>query len=492
MSEMLRTLYARLSAALVLIFLAIGLLYVLITKSTTEHYLQELTQHFNRDLAQRIVADRHLVSSGQLDQQALKATFSAYMDINPSIEIYLLDHAGKILAYSADPGVVKREQVDLGPIQAFLNGEDFPLLGDDPRSHDRRKAFSVTRVPAGDLPSGYLYVVLRGEQYDSAEEAVQARYAMHLSFWAVAGSLGFGLLAGLLLFHLLTRRLERLAGAMDAFQRSDFTRRQAIAEEGKQALDEVERLGQTFDQMAQRIIAQWGQLKDQDRLRRELIAQISHDLRTPLAAMHGYIETLQMKSAELDDSRRAEYLGIVLRQSRQLKRMVEALFELAQLEARETRVQIEPIGLAELLQDVVQKFQLRAQQEKVTLEMAEPPALPMVMADVALCERALDNLIGNAIDHTPEGGRVRVEIGIEADNAVVKVSDTGAGIPAQDLERIFDPFYRGGKAGKDRAHAGLGLAISKRIVELQAGRLSADNLSKGGSCFSFTLPLQSA
>ena len=208
---MFRTLYSRLSLALIGLFLVTGLLYTLITVSTTERFLQEITQHFNRDLAQRIVSDRQLVIDGEMNDKALKSTFSAYMDLNPSIEIYLLNKNGKILAFSADPGRVKRERVDLAPIQAFLKGEGFPLLGDDPRSHDRRKAFSVTPVPAGDMPEGYLYVVLQGEEYDIAEQAVAESYVFRMSASAAAISLAFGLLTGLLLFHWLTRRVQRLS-----------------------------------------------------------------------------------------------------------------------------------------------------------------------------------------------------------------------------------------------------------------------------------------
>ena len=207
---MFKTLYGRLALALVLLFLAIGITYGLITSITTERHLQEITQHFNRDLAKRIVADRNLVAEGRLNEDALKETFSIYMDINPSIEIYLLDLDGRILSFSADPGKVKRQYVDVGPIKAFLGGEGFPLLGDDPRSHDRMKAFSVTPVPSSTQTEGYLYGVLRGEQYDSAQQAVQDSYLVRLSVWALLGSLGFGLLAGLLLFHLLTRRLQKL------------------------------------------------------------------------------------------------------------------------------------------------------------------------------------------------------------------------------------------------------------------------------------------
>ncbi|MEW8560379.1 MAG: HAMP domain-containing sensor histidine kinase, partial [Candidatus Thiodiazotropha sp.] len=426
---MFRTLYARLSLALIGLFLVTGLLYTLITTATTERYLQEITQHFNRDLAARIVADRGLVIAGEMDDKALKKTFSVYMDINPSIEIYLLDKEGKILAFSADPGKVKRKRVDLQPIQAFMDGEGFPLLGDDPRSHERRKAFSVTPVPAGDMPAGYLYVVLRGEEYDNAEQAVEESYVLRYSASAVAVSLGFGLLTGLLLFHWLTRRVQRLSQVMSTFQQSDFTHHEPFAKAKKEpGGDEVDRLGAAFDEMAARIIDQWGQLKEQDRLRRELVAQVSHDLRTPLAALHGYLETVNMKGEELNEERRDEYLAIALNQSERLKGMVEELFELAQLEARDTQPVCEPMPLAELVQDVFHKFQLRAHESGISLGWRVSGHQPYVNADFALTERVLDNLIVNALDHVEKDGTVSLMISEREREAVVSITDSGGGI----------------------------------------------------------------
>ncbi len=380
---MFQSLYARLSLALIGLFLVTGLLYSLITLVTTNRYLQEITQHFNRDLAQRIVADRRLVIEGEMNDLALKKTFSDYMDINPSIEIYLLDKQGTILAFSADAGKVKRKRVDLAPIEAFIRGEGFPLLGDDPRSHERRKAFSVTEVPAGDMPAGYLYVVLRGEEYDNAEQAVLDSYALRYSAGAVAVSMGFGLLAGLLLFHWLTRRLQRLSRVMSAFQQSGFTGHQQLPECFDPAGDEVERLGAAFEKMAQRIADQWGQLKQQDKLRRELVAQVSHDLRTPLAVLHGYLETLYMEQGGRQAEPQQDYLSIALKQSGRLKGMLEDLFELAQLEARETKPVCEPMALAELVQDVIQKFQLPARRQQVQVKWDLPRSPPRVNADFA-------------------------------------------------------------------------------------------------------------
>jgi hypothetical protein len=152
---MIHSLYARLALTLTGLLLLVGILFAVLTVAATRHALVEVQQALNQDLARNLVADRNLVRDGRLDRDALAQTFHDYMVINPSIEIYLLDAGGRILAYSADPGQVKRNRVSLAPIHRFLGGgAAFPLLGDDPRSHDRRKTFSVTPLPAADAPDG--------------------------------------------------------------------------------------------------------------------------------------------------------------------------------------------------------------------------------------------------------------------------------------------------------------------------------------------------
>jgi two-component system OmpR family sensor kinase len=483
------TLYARLGTALLALLVAVGTLYALVTVFTTQRYMQELTQHFNRDLAKRIVDDRNLVAAGRLDRQALKETFRAYMVINPSIEIYLLDLEGRILSFSADPGKVKRQRVDLGPIRAFMTGEGFPLLGDDPRSHDRRKAFSVTPVPSSTAPEGYLYVVLRGEEYDSAVQAVQESYVLRLSAWALAGSLGFALLAGLMLFFLLTRRLRRLSTAIQVFQQSDFSERPDKSLNNRVGSDEIGELYSTFQAMADRIIDQLELLRGQDQKRRELVAQISHDLRTPLAVLHGYLETLEKQQGGDTQEVAREFLGTALHQSQRLKRMVEDLFELAQLEARDSPLQTEPVSFAELAQDVVQKFQPLAAQKGVLLNMPPPTEACLIDADIAFMERLLDNLIDNALAHTPKGGTVDLVLAITPDDRVcVQAMDTGEGFEEAELPRLFESFFRGDSQLSNKQHAGLGLAIAQRIVQLHGGEIRAENRPEGGALIQFLLP----
>jgi signal transduction histidine kinase len=455
-----------------------------------QHYLQEVNQSFNRDLARTLVADRKLVQEGRINQAALKETFHYYMAINPSIEIYLLDRNGTILSYSAEPGKVKRNSVSLKPIEAFLEDSAvYPLLGDDPRSHERRKAFSVTPVPTEENPQGYLYVILRGEQFDSVDQAIQESYFLRLSAWAVVGSLVLGLLMGLVIFHVLTRRLRHLTQAMDHFQNSDFsTEIPSLENPNTKPSDEIERLESTFGHMAKRIIVQLRELNRKDALRRELVAQVSHDLRTPLSSLHGYLETLQIKEQTLSPSKRAEYVAIALHHSKRLRRLVEELFELAKLDANEIQPHAEPFSVAELVQDVVLEFQLRAQRKGVDLTIKAPDALPFVNAEIRLIERVLENLLENALDHTSKGEEICVILHPIETVVSISVADTGCGIAGSDLPHIFDPFYQADNPHRGDHHAGLGLAIAKRIVELHGSDIKVNTEIEKGTTFTFELP----
>ena len=428
---------------------------------------------------------------GRLDQQALKDLFSLYMSINPSIEIYLLDREGRILSYSADPARIKRKSVSLEPIKTLLaDMTAYPILGDDPRSHDRQEIFSVTPVPSSENPEGYLYVVLRGEEYSAAEDMARDGHFIEMSAWAVALSLGFGTVAGLLVFRLLTRRLSWLTRLVEQFESADMSGQphRTWREIRPVVRDEIDYLGASFDQMAHRIASQIDQLQEKDALRRRLVAQVSHDLRTPLASMQGYVESLRLKQHSLTAEEQARFLDIALNEGRRLSRLVDELFELAALEAREKDPVAEPFAPAELIHDVAQKHQPGAAERGVTLTVNCPQALPLALGDLAMTERVLDNLIGNALSFSPEGGQVTLELAQAGDWIEVAVADTGPGIDADHLPHIFDPFYRGDD--RDVAHhAGLGLAIARRIMELQGGGIRAGNRTSGGAVFTLQLPL---
>ena len=457
--------------------------------SIAQQYSDEVNQRVSRDLAENLIMDRNLVAEGKIDEAALEETFSLYMVINPSIEIYLLDLDGNILSYSADPGKVKRKHVSLGPISDFLNKGMYPLLGDDPRSHDKQKAFSVTPVPNKTSPEGYLYVVLQGEEFDAANHAVRDSYFASLSGWAAAASLLFGLLTGLLLFYFLTRRLHRLTKLLELFKSSGFSNHQRYGKEQgrKTGNDEIDHLGSTFDEMAECIVAQFKEISEQDNSRRELIAQVSHDLRTPLASLRGYLETLKMKSADLSVQKQQEYIDISLRQSEHLTDLVGELFELATLDATKQLAHIEPFAVTELVHDVCQKFGLELENKSITLEIKLEDAIPFVLGDIALIERVLENLLENAIRHTPEEGEISVLVKKENSQVSVAIKDNGVGIKSEEIPRVFERFYQAENAHREGQHAGLGLAIVKRVLELHQSAIFVDSQRGEGAEFYFNL-----
>ena len=518
---MFKTLYGKLATVLLGLFCLIGISYILLTLFTTQTHLQEVNQKLNLTLAQNLVSEKILMKEGRVNEEAMKEVMHMLMAINPIIEVYLLDPDGRILTYSAPPGKVKRDKVSLEPVKTFLSGSGvLPILGDDPRDLIRSKIFSVAPIPgrqgshqallgtaagSGGIGGaaaphgppdnngpidGYVYVVLGGEEYDSVVQMVQGSYILRLSIWAVAGGLLFAFLAGLVFFLLLTRRLKRLTSTMEAFTQSDFSDPGNLSSHSTTtSRDEIDRLGVTFSQMADRILQQLTKLKHTDKLRRELVANVSHDLRTPLASLQGYLETLLLKEGKVSPEEQRNYLEIATRHSERLGKLVSELFELAKLDSQETQPRFEAFSLGELVQDVAQKFQLTAEKRRTRLHTDLGADLPFVRADIGLIERVLENLIENALRYTPEGGTVRLALIQENGKMTVQVKDTGCGIPQEEVPYIFDRFYRiekdrsGGSAG-----AGLGLAIAKRILELHGSSIEAQSTISVGTTFTFHLP----
>ncbi len=486
-SGVFQSLYAKLALALSIVLIGVGLLYMLFSLVMLDRLDQKVQQQLNRNLAAGLVQDQRIVHDGSIDHEAMKHTFMQYMVINPAIEIYYLDLQGKILSYSADPGVVKRNSVSLDPIHAFLDGKPmFPLLGDDPRSHERQKPFSVTPIPDVDHAQGFLYVVLQGEEYAAAYQLQSQRYLIELGGAALAGSLLLGLLTGLFIFNRLTRRLNSLQQRVTTFAESDFHTADLFHENPSMLGDEIDRLEAQIAQMSRHIARQWSKLKHNDQARRQMFASISHDLRTPLASIQGYLETVMLKQ-QLSDEQRDHYLGIALKQTHRLQKQIDQLFEYARLEANERQLQVEDFSILELVYDVVNKFSIRAQQQGIRLSVEEGAENLHVIADIGLVESLLDNLIDNALQHTPSDGEVRINVGRDEKQVLISVTDSGRGVPEPQRARIFDHFYRADNASRNGEHAGLGLAIVKKIIEMHRQQIRVDSPPGGGAAFLFTL-----
>jgi two-component system OmpR family sensor kinase len=486
---MFRTLYAKLSLALFFLFFIVGATFFIVSLYSAYLYQQEVAQRLNRDLAMYIVDEHVHVQDGNINQAALKDLFHTVMIINPSLELYLLDNEGEVMAYSGEPGKVVRNKVSLQPVNAIMKGEEsLPIFGDDPKSSDGYRTFSVAPIVSEGEPQGYIYAVLGSEQVDYISQLYQKSYIVRTGVSSVMLALLFAFSGGLIIFFFLTRRLRRLSQTMEIFGEKGFEQSIITINENNHRHDEIDAMSNTFKDMAGQIHSQMMQLKETDALRRELVANVSHDLRTPLASLKGYLEILLAKNGSLPDAERQEYLQIASNSSERLNKLVAELFELAKLDSGDLSLHKETFSLAELAHDVVQKFNLRAEEKSIQLDVSIDVDMPYVEADIGLIERVLDNLIDNALKNTPQDGCI--VLGLNADGLTVKINiaDNGRGIAEDELPHIFQRFYK--KPENEKATgAGLGLAIAQRIVELHGSQLSVTSVLHQGTEFDFALPV---
>lgn len=481
----MRALHVRLTLAFAILLGLVGFALLALLSRTSDRYADEVRQRLDSGISMYVVRELALIEGGHVNETALRVLANRAMTVNPSAEVYLLDREGRVLSTVVQHDRVVRQHVRLGPIEEFLHAPDRrPIYGDDPSSLERLRVFSVAPIRDQGRLDGYLYVVLGGEPERSIAQRVRGSYALR----AAALALGLVILATLVaaggLFAVLTRRLRALERSLESWSQS--LPAGALAHRADVGGDEISALTARFAEMSKAIERQTRVLKATDEQRRELVANVSHDLRTPLASLRGYIETLlvRMETSSPDDQQ--AHLRIALRQADQLGRLIDALFELARLESGTVVPTIEAVSIAELLQDVALRFRLQAESRGVELRTLLDTRGLQVLADVGLIERAIGNLLENALRHTPAGGQVRIEMSVEDTAVRVRVVDTGEGISADDLPRVLDRFYSL-RDPKDRTRAGLGLSIVQRIMALHGRTVSVLSQSGVGTTVEITL-----
>lgn len=467
----------------VLLLICCGTSAWLQVRSNHMHEL-EVVQGLSRDLAAHIARDTQLMDADGLKPDAVRNLFSQLMLVNPSVEVYLLDIDGRVVGNAAPKGHMLRGQVDLTPIRRFLSGAMLPILGDDPRSIDGRKVFSAAPLKVGGQQAGFLYVVLLGEAHDVYDAKDATSMALKIALWSIGLVALLCLMAGLIAFAWITRPLRQLTDKVGQFDINGAPKpAEPIATELNSG-DEIAVLDHAFVQMENRLGEQWRAITHQDQERREMVANISHDLRTPLASLHGYLETLSLKDASLSPEERRRYLGIALDQSRKVGGLAQSLLELVRLEHGFVQPVIEGFSLPDLVQDIFQKFELTAEARAIALTATLPPQVPTVFADLGLIERVLTNLLDNALRHTPVNGEIEVILSPETNAVAVTVSDSGPGIDAELREGLFLRAFTIGGARRD---GGLGLRIVHRILQLHGRSIRLVDQPGRGATFKFSL-----
>ncbi len=252
--------------------------------------------------------------------------------------------------------------------------------------------------------------------------------------------------------------------------------------------DELEQLADAFNTMAADLEAAFARQRDLEQARRQLITAVSHDLRNPLASVRAMIESIN-DGVVTDEETIRRYLGRLQKDVEYLSRLVDDLFELSQIDAGLIALQLGWANLQDVVSDTLESVWAQAARRRLAVEGIVDDALPPLFMDTRRVQRVLHNLVQNALRHTPSDGTIRIEARDVGPEVRVMVSDTGEGIPAEELPRIFEQFYRGDRArSRDESGSGLGLSIAERIVEAHGGRIWAESVPGQGSTFTFTLP----
>ncbi len=483
---MIKSLYAKLALALIILLFVTAITYSAIAYYLTRSYTIADAQRENAHIALNLSNEITQTVSGRIDGHLIEQLFRTMSIVNPEVHLYLLNPEGGVVSSSVERIPLQRNKISLDALQAFLSlDRTFPLYAEDPLSEDSPVTFSVAEIKRDKELLGYLYVTLEAQGQDSPRKLIST-----IGVSALLGSLLVSLLAGLYVFRRITSRLQLLSSEIEAFRNSGFRNNLGYGEfSADTSDDEISRLGASYDEMATRIVDQIHLLEEQDKNRRRFIANISHDLRTPLTATQGYLEMVLHKKDKLGVEQREQYLGIALKHSNRLKALISDLFELAKLEDRAETLQMETVSMSEVVGDVQQGCLPQVTAKNIKLECFGMNKPIRVKGELALLDRVISNLLTNAIQYTPENGEVAITLEPdEAQNKVlVKVEDNGPGIAPEELTKIFRRFHRADNEHNEKGNAGLGLAIAQRIVELHGDTLRVENTGNG-TRFSFWLP----
>jgi two-component system OmpR family sensor kinase len=287
----------------------------------------------------------------------------------------------------------------------------------------------------------------------------------------------------MVIFYPARRRLRALEHAAHRLGEGDLGARAP-----QKGGDEIARVASAFNRMAGELETRDAALRTSDALRRQMMADVSHELKTPLTAMRGYIETLRMPEVVLDEDRRNRYFETIDRETRRLERIVKDLLDLARYEHGAVVLQRRLFDIERLFENVSGRHERDAQTKGVTIRIHVDAGADQVVADPDRIEQGIENLVGNALRHTPAGGTVTLTAAQADGIATLSVTDTGGGIAPEHLPHVFERFYKGDTSrAADSTGSGLGLSITKAIVERHGGTIGVTS-EPGRTTFTIRLP----
>ncbi|GGB12625.1 sensor histidine kinase [Puia dinghuensis] len=468
------------------LLIVLGITYVVIASWMSKRNFNAINEQLYGDVAAHLTRMTKPLKDGKPDTAVTHDIIHSIMVINPSVEVYLLDTTGKIIDFVVPDKSVKTSRVDLAPIEQYLkDGAYTYVTGDNPKNPGEKTIFSAAPIFDQGRLEGYVYAILASEKQASISAALNRHFLHSLGTVLFYATLLVAFLVGTITFFLITDSICKISAIVMRFKDGDHKARIQGYAKGNLGV-----LTSTFNEMADTIVSNMNKLTEMDRLRQELIANVSHDLRSPLAITQGYVETLVIKGDTLSNEERKRYLSIVMSSLKKLSHLVEQLFEYSKLEANQVQPMKEAFLLTELVSDILMKYDILAKKKGISFSAEAREDLPPVFADIALVERAIQNLIDNALKFTPEGGKITITLQDRGSALEIAIADTGIGIPLNDQLYIFDRYKKfPAHEMRNAEGSGLGLAIVKKIIELHHATINVKSAPGMGTTFWFQLPI---
>ncbi len=407
----------------------------------------------------------------------------------PGATFYLVDENGGIVAASADPERIRESALDMASISTWFEGtRAFPLMVADPLQPDQQRVFSAAIVKTE--PTLYLLMILHGPDVRGLLVA-HTDFLLSDSMKLATAVMVPALATAIGLLFMILQPIGRIRKTLAELARTGLAAEVVDNEPVPQArYSELDQVSRDVDAMARRIADLLRRLKDDDRNLRDLYADLSHDLRTPLMIVKNSLDGLGQVGSNSPSAEVKATLRSMSAQVHSLERMLDEQFELANLQRSDYCIQAEPFPIAELVQDVADKFAARAAEHGVAVRFERDIQANELFAeaDVMLIERVLDNLIDNAIRHAAGATEVRLEVRAAEDRIEVHVGDNGCGLPSNVAQRLEgDTLVTEHDADTGRPGGGLGLRVVRRIVELHRGILLVDRCRPSGTRIGFRL-----
>lgn len=364
-------------------------------------------QSLHKELASHMRDDNPLMIGTDYNPKALKSIFHTLMLIGPDFEIYFLDSQGNITTHAAPEGAEIMGKVDLNPIKRFLNDEPFPILGEDPRNRGEHKVFSVAAIEELGSTVGYLYVVIGSTRHDAIANAQVDTPYIALAGLVLVSILGFALGAYVLVKRSLLNPIERVTKQLQQQAEHDFR----LQPDFTRQVPELVPIAHSYQMMAKHIQQQFLQLEYQSSHRRQSLLQLSHDLKTPLSSVLGYLETWRLQHPESDP-----LIDVAFRNCEKLSTQLHSLLDAARKEAPMPNYEYRPVDLGALMAECAETMQSQFSRKEVVLKVDIDSEIQTV-GDKGLLERLVFNLLENALRHSPIGSEVHCQAHLSEDKS---------------------------------------------------------------------------